>query len=76
MGLMDDLFSLALIITNSLTSVVILFSSLRIISALSHCIQCRIQWDKAEIIHREENRITTDVRELVVITTADNQANA
>jgi hypothetical protein len=29
--------------------------------------QCRIQWDKAEVIHREDNRITTDERELVVM---------
>jgi hypothetical protein len=36
----------------------------------------KIQWDKAEVIHKEENRITTELKELVLITIADNHANA
>jgi hypothetical protein len=75
----------------ALTSVLILFSSLWIIplysvhsstlctqyngitSASSHCIYAlhRIQWDEAE-----ENTITTELKELVLITRADSQANA
>jgi hypothetical protein len=29
----------------------------------------RMQWHKAEVIHREENRITTEMEELPLITT-------
>jgi hypothetical protein len=52
--------SAVVITTNSVTSVVILISS-----TLSQCILHCIQWEKVEVIHREENRITRDVRELV-----------
>jgi hypothetical protein len=37
------------------------------------CVLHQIQWDKVEIIHREENRFTTDVRELVVMTAREKQ---
>jgi hypothetical protein len=36
----------------------------------------RIQWDEAQVIHEEENRITTELKELVLITRSDSQANA
>jgi hypothetical protein len=49
----------------------LLLSSLTALYALH-----RIQWDEAEVIHEEENRITTELKELVLITRADNQAKA
>jgi hypothetical protein len=36
----------------------------------------RIQWDEAQVIHKEENTITTELKELVLITRADGQVNA
>jgi lipopolysaccharide export LptBFGC system permease protein LptF len=62
----------------ALTSVLILFSSLWIIPLYSvQSIELhRIQWDEAQVIHKEENTITTELKELVLITRADSQANA
>jgi hypothetical protein len=36
----------------------------------------RIQWDEAQVIHKEENTIATELKELVLITRADSQAKA
>jgi hypothetical protein len=62
-------------------SVVILLSPWWITAALSHHVLCtalcstaykavyRMQWHKAEVIHKEENRITTEMEDLLMITT-------
>jgi hypothetical protein len=36
----------------------------------------KIQWDEAQVIHKEENTITTELKEVVLIARADSQANA
>jgi thiol:disulfide interchange protein len=75
------MFSLAFTFTKSLLSVVILLSPWWITTALSHHVLCmalwsiayravhRMQWDKAEVIHKEENRITAEMEELLMLTT-------
>jgi hypothetical protein len=43
--------------------------------AVLHRALHRIRWDKAEVIHKEEKSITTEMEDLVMTTAADNRAS-